>query len=162
MTFRFQIPDRPKSRSKGYSVLELLTVLTLVGVIVAIVTPSLSTAFQQRSTQGAVDRLMTAHALTRATATRFGRVAELHLDASNARFWIEVDTSGTGIRDTVGLVHDLSGEVTMTSDRDLLCFDSRGLATTRNGCESGDALVQFSFGDRTDSFQTTVWGKVVR
>ena len=115
----------------------------------------------ERSTQGAVDQLMTAHALTRATATRLGGVAELHLDAANVRFWIEVDTSGTGIRDTVGLVHNLEA-VTMSSDRSLLCFDSRGLTTTRNTCESGDALVQFSLGGRTDTFQTTVWGKVVR
>ncbi len=162
MTFRFRIPNQPNLRSNGYSVLELVTILSIVGIALAIVTPSLSKAFQQRSTQGAVDRLMTAHALTRATATRFGRTAELHLDAANVRFWIEVDTSGTGIRDTVGLVHDLAGEVTMSSDRSLLCFDSRGLATTLNTCESGDALVQFSFGDRTDSFQTTVWGQVER
>ena len=162
MTLRFQIPSRPKLRSNGFSVLELLTVLTIVGVMVTIVTPSLSKAFQQRATQGAVDQLMTAHALTRATATRFGRVAELHLDEANVRFWIEVDTSGTGIRDTVGLVHDLSQQVTKESDRSLLCFDSRGLATTRNTCESGDARVRFSLGDRTDDFETTVWGQVER
>ncbi len=162
MTLRFQIPSRPKLHSNGFSVLELLTVLTIVGVLVTIVTPSLSKAFQQRATQGAVDQFMTAHALTRATATRFGRVAELHLDEANVRFWIEVDTSGTGIRDTVGLVHDLSEQVTMSSDRSLLCFDSRGLTTTRNACEAGDALVEFSLEGRTDTLQTTVLGKVLR
>lgn len=162
MTFRFRIPNRPNLRRNGYTVLELVIILTIVGVITAIVGPSLSAAFEQRSTQGAVDRLMTAHALTRATATRFGRVAELHIDTANVRFWIEIDTSGTGIMDTVGLVHDLAEQVTMRSDRSLLCFDSRGLMTTRNTCESGDALVQFSFGGNTDTFQTTVWGQVVR
>ncbi len=162
MTFRSQILNRPDLRSKGFSLLELMIVLTLVGVMVSIVGPSLSDAFQQRATQGAVDRLTTAHALTRATATRFGRVAELHIDSVNVRFWIEVDTSGTGIRDTVGLVYDLAEQVTMSSDRSLLCFDSRGLVTTRNTCESGNALVQFSFENRTDTFQTTVWGKVLR
>ena len=162
MTFRFQIPNRPNLRSNGYSVLELVVIISIVSVITSIVTPSLSTAFQQRATQGAVDQFMTAHALTRATATRFGRVAELHIDSANVRFWIEVDTSGTGIRDTVGVVRDLSGEVTMRSDRSLLCFDSRGLVTTRNTCEAGDARVRFSHGDRTDDFETTVWGQVER
>ena len=45
-----------------------------------------------------------AHSLARSTAVRYARVAELPIDAANARFWVEVDTSGTGIRDTVGLM----------------------------------------------------------
>ena len=140
----------------------MLIVLTVMGIIVAVGMPSMVNAYRQRATRGAVDRLAMAHGLARATALRFGRVAELHIDAANGRFWIEVDTSGTGIRDTVGLMTDLGGQVTMTSTRSLLCFDSRGLTTTRNACESGDALVQFSMAGRTDTFQTTVLGKVLR
>ena len=60
------------------------------------------------------------------------------------------------------LMNDLGGQVTMTSTRSLLCFDLRGLTTTRNTCESGDALVEFSMAGRTDTFQTTVLGKVLR
>ena len=150
-------------RDKGFSLIEMSIVLVLMGVLVGIIMPSLAASLPQRATQAAVDRLTMAHALARATAVRFGRVAELHIDAANVRFWVEVDTSGTGIRDTLGLIHDLSEEqITMSSDRSLLCFDSRGLATTRNACESGDALVQFSQAGRTESFQTTVLGKVVR
>ena len=149
-------------RDKGFSLIEMSIVLALIGVLVGIIMPSLAASLPQRATQAAVDRLTMAHALARATAVRFGRVAELHIDAANVRFWVEVDTSGTEIRDTVGLMNDLAEQVTMSSNRSLLCFDSRGLTTTRDTCESGDALVQFSKSGRTEAFQTTVLGEVLR
>ena len=156
--------DGPIGRSsKGFTLIEMAVVVMILGVMLGMVMPSLVNSLRQRATQGAVYRLTAAHALARTTAVRFGRVAELHIDTANVRFWVEVDTSGTGIRDTLGLMNDLSEEqITMSSDRSLLCFDSRGLATTRNACESGDALVQFSLSGLTESFQTTVLGKVVR
>lgn len=147
----------------GFSLVEMSIVMAILGVMVGIVMPSLVDSLGRRATQGAADRLTMAHSLARATAVRFGRVAELHIDAANARFWVEVDTSGTGIRDTLGLMNDLSEEqVTMSSDRSLLCFDARGLSTTRNTCESGDVLVEFARAADTTVFQTTVLGKVVR
>ena len=151
-----------RRRGDGFTLIEMLIVITVMGTLVAILLPSMATAFRQRATRGAVDRLAMAHGLARATAIRSGRVAELHIDAANTRFWVEVDTSGTGIRDTVGLMTDLAVQVTMTSTRSLLCFDSRGLTTTRNACEAGDALVEFSLEGRTDTLQTTVLGKVLR
>ncbi len=153
---------RTVRRRDGFTLIEMLIVITVMGVLATILMPSMVTSFRQRATRGAVDRLAMTHSLARATAVRFGRVAELHIDAANGRFWVEVDTSGTGIRDTVGLMNDVAGQVTMSSDRSLLCFDSRGLTTTRNACESGDALVQFSMQGRTGTFQTTVLGKVLR
>ena len=147
---------------KGFTMLEMLIVMTIMGVILAVSLPSLVTGFRQRATRGAVDRLAMAHGLARATAVRLGRVAELHIDAANGRFWVEVDTSGTGIHDTVGVMNDLGGQVAMVSNRTLVCFDLRGLTTTQDACEAGDALVQFSLQGRTDTLQTSVLGKVLR
>jgi hypothetical protein len=90
-------------------------------------------------------------------------VAELHIDAANAQFWVEVDTSGTGVRDTVGFIHGPgNGKLTMTSTRSLLCFDARGLATTRAACESADATIVFAMAGRTNTIQITPLGKVLR
>ena len=150
-----------RRRGDGFSLIEMLIVISIMGVLVAVLMPSMVTSFRQRATRGAVDRLAMTHSLARATSVRFGRVAELRIDAINARFWVEVDTSGTGIRDTIGTVNQLEG-VTMSSDRERLCFDSRGLATSRGQCEPGNALVQFSLAGRTDTFQTTALGKVLR
>ncbi len=149
-------------KKKGYTLTEMLIVLSVTGVIVAITLPSMLDGYRRQATRGAVDRLAMAHSLARSTAVRYGRVAELHIDAANARFWVEVDTSGTGIRDTVGLMNDLAQQVTMSSNRSLLCFDSRGLATSRDACEGGDALVQFSRSGRVDTLEITVLGRVLR
>ena len=162
VTSRTSRCGRPELKNKGFTLIEMLIVLTVMGVILAVAMPSMVAAYRLRATRGAIDRLAMAHGLARATAVRFGRVAELHIDAANGRFWIEVDTSGTGIRDTVGSMNDMAGQVTMTSNRTLLCFDLRGLTTTRGACEAGDALVTFFSRGRTDTLQTTVLGKVLR
>ncbi len=128
-------------KKRGYTLTEMLIVLSVIGVIVAITLPSMVAGLRQQATRGAVDRLAMTHSLARSTAVRYGRVAELHIDATNVRFWVEVDTSGTGIRDTVGLMNDLARQVTMSSNRSLICFDPRGLTTTRDACEGGDAMV---------------------
>ncbi len=151
-----------RRRGDGFTLIEMLIVITIMGVLVAVLMPNMVTAMRQRATRGSVDRLTMAHGLTRATAVRFGRVAELHIDAATRRFWIEVDTSGTGVRDTVGTINQLADALTVTSTRTVLCFDSRGLATARGACEPGDAIVTFSTNGRTDTFQTTVIGKVLR
>ncbi len=149
-------------RTRGFTLIEMLIVIIIMGIMVAVLMPNMVTTFRQRATRGSVDRLTMAHGLTRATAVRFGRVAELHIDAATRRFWIEVDTSGTGVRDTVGTLKQLDAALAMTSTRTVLCFDSRGLATARGVCEPGDAIVTFSTNGRTDTFQTTALGKVLR
>lgn len=148
----------------GFSFLELLVVMIILGVLAAIGVPQLARSFPQRAVRGAGDRFVSAHALTQASAIRYGRVAELHVDAANARFWIEVDTSQAGgVRDTVGLMRDVGeGGLTVTSTRSLLCFDPRGLATAIGACEPGDATLTFSLRGQTHTVTTTALGKVLR
>ena len=81
-----------RRRCDGFTLVEMLVVITVMGTLAAVLMPSMVTAFRQRATRGWVDRLTMAHGLARATALRFGRVAELHIDATNKRFWVEVDT----------------------------------------------------------------------
>jgi hypothetical protein len=105
------------------------------------------------------------HSLTRSTAIRYGRVAQLHIDAPTRRFWIDVDTSANGIgqRATIAYVRDVSTiGLQMTSTRTLLCFDARGIASTLGSCEPGDAKVVFTDGPKADTVVTTALGKVLR
>lgn len=150
-------------RRHGFTLIELAIVIAVVGVLVAVSGPALAGWYRQRTTAAAKDRLVLSHSLARATALQYGRVTELHIDAAAARFWVEVDTSATGVRDTVGPVHDLGGgELTMTSNRARLCFDARGVATARGLCEPADATILFATPGRVDSVTIMALGKVVR
>jgi type II secretion system protein H len=148
----------------GFSLIELVYVLLLAGVVAAIGLPRLVKTYPQRAVRTAGDRFVSVHGVAQATAIRHGRLAELHVDAPGARFWVEVDTSyAGGAKDTVGLMQYVGeGGVAVTSDRALLCFDARGLATDRGPCETGNATLTFSFSGTTHTVKTTALGKVIR
>lgn len=152
------------SRSAGFTLIEMLVVLAVFGILLLIALPKLAEAFKGAKVRGAVSQFVSAHGLARATALRYGRVAELHIDAANTRFWVEVDTSQVGgVNDTVGTVHNVAeAQLVMTSDRSLVCFDGRGLATTLGACEAGNVTVVFSLAGRTDTVNVSSLGKVLR
>ena len=153
------------TRRHGFTVIEMLIVLTLIGIVAAIGGPKVGAALQRRTTASAADQFTLTHSLSRSTAIRYGRVAQLHIDAATRRFWIDVDTSanGTGQRATIAYVRDVSASgLTMTSTRALLCFDARGLPSTSGSCEPPDTKVVFSDGATADTIATTALGKVLR
>ena len=154
-----------QNRQRGFTLLEVIIVLALLAVIAAMGAPKLSAALRRRTTQTAVDQFATAHALARVTALRYGRVAQLHIDAAATRFWVDVDTSANGLgqRATIWYERKLSQPgLVMSSNRSLLCFDARGLPLVLGSCESGDATVIFTATDRADTVKTAALGKILR
>ena len=150
---------------RGFTMIEMIMVLGLIGIVAAIGGPKVGAALQRRTTASAADQFALTQSLTRSTAIRYARVAQLHIDAAGRRFWVDVDTSanGTGQRATIAYVRDVSATgLTMTSTRTLLCFDARGLPSTAGSCEPADAKVVFSDGATADTIATTALGKVLR
>lgn len=150
---------------RGFTMIEMIMVLGLIGIVAAIGGPKVAAALQRRTTASAADQFALTHSLSRSTAIRYARVAQLHIDAAGSRFWVDVDTSanGTGQRATIAYVRDVSASgLTMTSTRALLCFDARGLPATTGSCEPADAKVVFSDGATADTIATTALGKVLR
>lgn len=141
-----------------------MVVLILAGVAVAIATPSLSSAFRRTSLRASMDEFVSTHSLARSIAVRHGRTAEFHIDDVAGKFWVEVDTGSTSIKkDTVGVVKNVAlRNVSISSDRTVVCFDSRGLPTTRGVCESADATLVFTSGTRIDTLTITALGRVLR
>jgi Tfp pilus assembly protein FimT len=143
----------------------LIIVLFVLALIAAIAAPRLSAALRNRTTQTNADQFVAAHNLARSTAVRYGRVAQLHIDPSTPRYWVDVDTSAKGIgqRATVWYTRDISSTgLSMSSNRTLICFDARGLASTVAPCQSGDLQVIFSESGHADTVRTTALGKVLR
>jgi prepilin-type N-terminal cleavage/methylation domain-containing protein len=150
---------------RGFTMIESIMVASIIGVVAAIGGPKVSSVLQRRTTASAADQFVVAHSLTRSTALRYGRIAQLHVDPAGQRFWVDVDTSANGIgqRATIAnirYVNDVG--LQMASNRTLLCFDARGIASTAGSCESGDANVIFSDGVMADTVSTTILGRVLR
>ncbi len=153
--------------SRGFTLVELLIVITIIGAITAVALPKMVNMFHGRAVPNAADQFVAAHGFARATAIRYGRLAELHIDVSNNRYWVEIDTSGAGNRMKAGGYRYVSDNVGMTSNRSLVCFDQRGLPTARTTtagltCQDADFRTIFSLGSRVDTVQTTALGKVLR
>jgi type II secretory pathway pseudopilin PulG len=156
-------PESAPGRA-GFTILEAVLGVVVLGILLALAVPRIDTGLRRARLQSASAELATAHFLARTAAMRYGRPAQLHIDAANARFWVQVDTSiAGGTSDTVGFVHRLSDAgITVTSTRAILCFDRRGLPYTTGTCEAPDATVTFSLSGRTDTVRTTIIGKLVR
>jgi len=149
----------------GFTIIESVMVVSIIGITAAIGAPKVSSALQRRTTSSDADQFVAAHSLTRSTAIRYSRVAQLHVDVAGGRFWVDVDTSANGVgqRATIANIRYVSDlGLQMASNRSLLCFDARGIASTAGSCESGDARVTFSDGVVADTVSTTILGKVLR
>src|SRR5262249_45373856 len=141
---------------QGFTIAQLIIVMMICGLLMMLAIPRFETMYAAQASRTAADAFVRAHELTRATATRFGRDASIHIKASTASFWVDVDTSGSGVRDTIGGIASFSDRgVSLTSTDTLLCFDMRGLRTSRGLCQSGSATLVFSRSPRVDTIQIT-------
>ncbi len=155
--------NRKVNGVKGFTLLELMAAVAIVTITTGMAMPRLLEQMGSAQRRSATHQFVSAHALTKATAIRYGTVAELHIDVSGSRYWIEVDTSyGGGVTDTVRM-HDYSEEsVVMASNRYLVCFDGRGLPSTAGACQAADATVVFAESSQADTLRFTLLGQVLR
>lgn len=148
---------RPLAQA-GMTLPELLIAVALVSTLMATAIPMID----RGNARAAHDEFVLAHGLARSVAVQHARLTELHIDADGARYWIQVDTAGTGRYDTLKIRHLGAEGVSMDSDRALLCFDARGLASVRGACEPADGSVVFSDHGSADTVVTTAAGMVLR
>ena len=151
------IRARPGLGRAGVSMMELVTVLLIVGILTGTVFPRIGEAWEKLAVEGATDQFITAHHKARTAAIRFGAVAELHVNASRDQIWVQIDTTlaGSGVMDTIGAVVDLSEDrVDLKATGSLLCFDPRGLVAVAPGCPSNG---KFGIGFFRGSASDTAW-----
>ena len=155
---------RSRARNNtGFTMIEALIAVAVMTVLVGITAPKIVGQRQAAQRRAATYQFVSAHSLTRATAVRYGRRAELHVDPSALRFWVVVDTGQTAsVMDTVRMVSLDAAQLTMSSDRTVLCFDARGLATIAGDCETANAVVTFAEPSKTDTVRFTALGQELR
>ncbi len=152
-------------KKSGFTFMEMIITISFVGLLAGVAFPRIANVQTRFALRGAVTAFMGAHAMTRATAIREGGVAELHIDASNNRFWVEVDTTlaGSGVMDTIGAVIDVGNQgLTLSSTQSVLCFEGRGMPSSATGCATTGATISFSYKNEADTIQTTTLGKILR
>jgi Tfp pilus assembly protein FimT len=161
-----------RSMKSGFTTLELMTVVVMFGFMTAIAGPKLVNAYAATTTRTAADRLARVAELARISAIRYGRDAQLRVDTTTKRVWVQVDTTVnlTGVMDTIGPVQTISSSRTgmrltlggSAASSAIVCFDIRGIRSNRTPCESGTAIVVFSVDNHVDTVRVTSMGKVIR
>lgn len=151
-------------RRSGFTMIEMTFVLILIGVMAGAVMPPLMRWQRNMALASSMDRFERLHELTRITAIREGRIAELHIDETNRQMWVEVDTTNAGSADTIAVIRDFEEAVSFDANRAVLCFDGRGLPTSVGACDAANATIAFSLAPdgQSDTTRITLLGKIVR
>jgi prepilin-type N-terminal cleavage/methylation domain-containing protein len=142
---------------RGFTVIEIIIVIVLIGVVAGLAAPRLRTALIRQDVRSARDALVNMHATARASAIQRGRFTAL---------WIVGDTAlvvaqhpVTAAFDTVVNPTNLRTRwgVTVTTNNNWLVFDSRGMSNT-----GGTTTIVVRRGAFQDNIQINPLGRVVR
>jgi prepilin-type N-terminal cleavage/methylation domain-containing protein len=147
----------------GFSMLELVMVLTISLVLLGIAAPRLVETNRRLSVLNARSKVIAEIALTRAAATRYSRVSTLVVDAAGDRLSILVDTSALGDKppatlQPIALWDDLT--VDLSATQPLICFDPRGLAVQSGACTGAPVVLYLQSGPERDSVVVSATGRV--
>lgn len=155
-------------RIAGLTLLEILMVVAALGTMFAVAVPVLIRGRARADVAAARDAFASSLGLARQVAAQYGRVCRLHLDPVENRFWVTADTSTTSVvsaLDTVQPIVDVGdrfGGVRVDARARVFCFDPRGLATARSGCDLPNATVIFRRGGVADTLTISRQGRVLR
>jgi prepilin-type N-terminal cleavage/methylation domain-containing protein len=147
---------------RGFSAIELLTVLVIVGIITAFGIPRIRTAVLRSNVRSAKAAMGTLVAKARAAAVARGCNATMTLSSTSGTVSISVcNVAGTGT-EILGGVDSLAARynVTMTPSTSTLAFDPRGLAVNYATLVVG--LRSSSSSSVSDSVIVNPLGQVVR
>ena len=128
-TLRTQRRGAPVTRRRrGFSLAELLVVISLMSIRLAIAGPRLGQTMLQANVRSASVELTARLALARQVAIRRGTGAVLKVSGNKA--WVDVDQNGAPVilRDTLFLA-DKYGVALTYSGADTVRYDARGYAT---------------------------------
>ena len=145
----------------GFSLLEVLTVMVMVGIMVSLAIPRFGTTLARQSVRGARNSIVSMQAKARASAISRGRRTAFAI--AGGRLAIMSQNPVTGTVDVVGRTIDTVTTrfgVTLAfnpTTRDTLVFDARGL-----GIETSSTTIIISKGGFADTITFGQLGRVLR
>ena len=150
------------TRRNGFTLIETLIVIVIVGLLVLIGYPKISAALVATDVRGARTALINAVARARAAAMQGSRVTWLKFEGNRAIILSRprrVPDGGLSDADTIGVVLNLGGYgVTVASDADSIRFNPGGLGWDIGGGQS----ITLSRGDHYDTIEIDGLGRVTK
>ena len=156
---------RPSGRRRGFSMVELLTVLTIIGITTAIAFPKLRAAGQDADVRAAESALVASVSRTRAAAIQRGQPARLYFGGNQA--WTAV-VAANGDTTHVGSPTNLAGLFQVTAvvtpaENDYVQFDARGVGVPAAGAQGSAVRVDLTrSAGHAGRFCVTRYGRVLR
>lgn len=142
-------------RQRGFTLIEVLFVVTLIGVMLAVALPRLGEAVSKQRARSARDAVVTWHARARAIAVERGSYAMLEFVAPNKlRLRSYRPNTGWQMVDSTDLQARYG--TTFTSSTSSLLFDPRGLGWSSAG------TVTLTNGPNTEQVGFGAFGRVIR
>jgi prepilin-type N-terminal cleavage/methylation domain-containing protein len=144
----------------GFTAIEMLIVMVLIGLLSAVALPYLRTGPSKASVNGATSAIAGYHAIARNAAISRGRVAVLVIKAAApATVLVVLRRTGSTAVDTVGAVENLYSRfsVTLSTTSDSLIFTPRGI-----GIGSSTTTVIATRGTVADTLTISGAGRLIR
>ena len=117
----------------GFTAIEMIIVVVLVGVLSAIALPYLRSGPAKSGVRGAIGAIASLHATARNSAISRGRIAVLVIKAAApATVLVVLRRSGSSVVDTVGAVENLYTRfaVALATTSDSVAFTPRGIGVS--------------------------------
>ena len=148
-------------RTRGFTFIEVLIVMVLIGIIAALGIPRIRDAIQKNNVHGARAALGTLVAKARGVAVQRGCKSAVHFTSGTAgTVWITAcKVSNSALTDTVGTVEQLAARfsVTFTAGADSVTFMPNGVSP-----DNTLTVLRVASSGITDSVMINQVGKVVR
>ncbi len=145
---------------RGFTAIEMIIVVVLVGVLSAIALPFLRTGPAKSGVRGAIGAIASLHAIARNAAISRGRTAVLVLKAAApATVLVVIRRSGSSVVDTVGRVENLYARfaVALTTTSDSVAFTPRGI-----GISTSNTTVIVTRSGVADTLTISGAGRLIR
>ena len=148
-----------RQRSRGFTLIEILMVVVVVGIMLRVALPFFKTATNKSSVRSAMDAVQAMHARAKAVAIQRSRIAGLVLQPSSSTMYIVARNTGGTAWDTVGRVENLNSRfgVTFTSTQNAIAFSPRGI-----GADVAATTIVITKSGFADTLISSVGGRLIR